>query len=102
MNVTDYSHDAWKQYIDIVDKFTSKHVVRSDLHVYGLAHERVVRFCLRYKDLGDYRMGLWHETTRNVKTMRELAQALLDACDFVDAQNPGWASSHNHPVRFDQ
>lgn len=92
--------DAWKQHLDLLERFTHEIEVRPDLTVTGLAWDRCVRFTLskdnpnhdpKYGPKGAIK---YHSTTRNVGTMRELALALLAACDFVDANNPVWASNH--------
>jgi hypothetical protein len=90
--------DAWKQFGDLKSKFTKVFQPKKDLKVTALAHERCVKFELGYwpqpsrKNLFTGKPSMYyHQTTRNVITMRELAQALLDACDFVDASNPEWA-----------
>lgn len=91
--------DAWKQYSDLFSRFYTSVKVREDLIVEALGVERTVRFTLKTDNpnaRGPFSIDRWfrHSTQRNVSTMRELAQALLDACDFVDASNPQWASKH--------
>lgn len=95
--------DAWKKYYDLLEKFTKKYEPRPDLCVTARAHERCVEIEIGVwdrkatnffdppgKPTGKY---IWTSAgKRNVSTMRELAQALLDACDFVDENNPVWAS----------
>lgn len=70
--------------------------VRHDIVVAALGLDRAVMLTFREtdhdKDALDKRRYRYHTTQRNVSTMRELAQALLDACDFVDESNPVWAS----------
>lgn len=87
--------DAWQQLHDLLDKYTKEWEVRPDLKVVARATDRTVDF-----QLGRMRKG-WldietihfdYGTTRNIHTMRELAQALLDACDFVEGCNPKWAN----------
>jgi hypothetical protein len=97
--------DAWKRVADLHDKFTKQWKVRSDLRVTALAHERTVRFELgdRKNLRGSIDVPIWHDTQRNVSTMRELANALLQACDFVDKHNPEWAgrrTSVTKPVKL--
>ena len=91
--------DAWKQQDDLLRRFTKEWKVRADLRVTAHATERGVE--LEVGELReDYRGSLdirgrfiWHSTDkRNVSTMRELANTLLAACDFVDESNPKWAS----------
>jgi hypothetical protein len=88
--------DAWKQLDDLQRKYTKEVEVRSDLVVTALGLERGVRVTLIQTNYGQdplhKRRHQYHSTQRNVSTMREFAQALLDACDFVDSANPGWAS----------
>lgn len=84
--------DAWKQFLDMCDNFTMKVEIRKDLEVTALAHQRGVK--LAFKEPHPHMHGIWTEkesTQRNVGTMRELAEALLAACDFVDKHNPEWA-----------
>lgn len=72
--------DAWKQLDDLQRKYTQEIEVRRDLVVTALGTERGVRLTLGARS-----------TQRNVSTMRELAQALLEACAFVEDANPEWA-----------
>lgn len=87
--------DAWEQLYDLQKKYTKEVEVRHDLLVVALGLERAVMLTLvetdHDKDALDKRRHRYHSTQRNVSTMRELAQALLDACDFVDQSNPVWA-----------
>lgn len=87
--------DAWKQLDDLEEKYTKEVEVRPDLVVTALGLERGVMFTLLETDHDydtlDKRHYRHHSTQRNVSTMRELAQALLDACDFVEQANPKWA-----------
>lgn len=77
----EYANDAWKIYHDLLEKYTLKTEVRSDIKVYGHAIDRSVEL-IKTKSTGK----------RNIATMRELASALNEACDFVEEQNPKWAS----------
>lgn len=89
--------DAWKQHHDLMEKFTREFKPRADLRVVGQAAYRTVvvgigestKLTGTAKEMHPYD---WHETTRNVSTMRELAEAILAACDFVEQSNPVWAS----------
>lgn len=88
------SDDAWKQHFDLLEQFTQSREVRPDLKVIAHACDRTVSLHLgtpndSHRSLIRYH---WKSTQRNVRTMRELAHALLDACDFVEASNPVWAS----------
>lgn len=83
--------DAWKQLHDLLGANTTSLDVRHDLSVTAHGCNRSVELNLAYHT-DDVGMRRWHSTgERNVGTMRELAQALLDACDFVEQVNPTWA-----------
>lgn len=94
--------DAWEQVADLEEKYTEEVEVRRDLVVTALGLERGVMFTLIETDHDydtlDKRHYRHHSTQRNVSTMRELAQALLDACDFVEQANPVWAQLLDRPV----
>lgn len=86
--------DAWEQFQDLRKKFTQEVEVRKDIVVTARALDRGVELRLRDKDWHD-KGPVGHSIAtgpRNIKTMRELAQAILDACDFVESSNPEWAS----------
>jgi hypothetical protein len=97
--------DAWKQKNDLLAKYTKEWKVRSDLVVTAIAWDRGVRLEVGRFDspkldpsrrdgkplVGPRNYAI---TNRNVTTMRELAQALMDACDFVVESNPEWASKN--------
>lgn len=92
--------DAWKQYSDLVSTFTKTNKVRFDIKVTGRAWDRHVELEIgtvnRDYAAPDPRHITWHSTgTRNVSTLRELADAIVAACDFVDNLNPEWASHHD-------
>lgn len=90
--------DAWAQLDDLLKQYTKRWEVRPDLAV--LAH--ATKYCVELRmgeprnndhddplsKIGRYR---WHVTNRNVGTMKELAQALLKACEFVEESNQKWA-----------
>src|SRR5258708_6177238 len=87
--------DAWRQEYELLGRFTKEWEVRHDLRVVGLACERTVRLDVAFGENPKFSMmPNWHYNQRNVSTMRELANALLAACDFVDQSNPVWASHH--------
>lgn len=93
-----YSDDAWKQHNDLVNKFTARWAVRNDLVVTAKAYDRSVELSVsEYIDSDLTLNKKWHVTRRNVGTMRELAQALEDACDFVEKHNPEWAKNLPYP-----
>lgn len=84
--------DAWRQEYELHEKYTKEWEVRSNLKVVGLACDRTVRLdTVMGKSPKFPNMPNWHWNERNVGTMRELAYALLDACDFVEQSNPVWA-----------
>ncbi len=96
--------DAWKQAFDLNKRFTQTWEVRSDLEVTALGTKRNVRlrvgdwsFNAMKQDPRDYTAEP-QITDRNVSTMRELANAILAACDFVDQANPKWAGNPVPPV----
>lgn len=96
--------DAWQRLNELLERFIKEWDVRPDLSVTAHACDRSVEF-----QIGEARVDhhgpldvrdkfIWHSAgRRNVSTMRELAQALLDACDFVDASNPEWAALPDFP-----
>lgn len=87
--------DAWKQLKELHEQYTREWEVRPDLAVTALGTDRGVRLGVRYH-AGNPReldMPKWHFRSGNVETMRELAQALLTACDFVDKANPEWSAA---------
>lgn len=86
--------DAWKQHLDLLDTFTQSAEVRKDLRVTAHATDRAVELIVYYPSTGKrFEMPRYHTTgPRNVGTMRELANAILAACDFVDESNPTWAA----------
>ena len=85
--------DAWEQADVLRRRFTKEWLVRADLRVRALGTERCVEFGLGDTHDGLNRFRMRFETTRrNVGTMREVAAALIAACDFVDEANPQWAS----------
>lgn len=83
--------DAWKQVADLQEKYSQDYEVRPDLLVQALGVDRNVRLTLFGERDGEFGQRSFKETQRNVKTMRELAYALLDACAFVEQSNPTWA-----------
>ncbi len=89
--------DAWKQVSDLWAKFSKRWEIRNDLKVTALGPDRAVRLEVGISSKMDPRrlVGGGHAvTTRNVITMRELGEALIAACDFVDEVNPEWAKGH--------
>jgi hypothetical protein len=93
MDVDPYANDAFKQYYNLLDKFTQEYEVRPDIEVHAYAWDRSVELVLLEKSPDRLKLDRAHSTgKRNIATMRELAQALLDACDFVEQHNPEWAS----------
>ena len=92
-----YTNDAWYQHHNLISKYTKEVDVGStkNLSVVALAHERGVELSIGTA-IETNRFGRemsWTSTgKRNVATMRELAKAINDACDFVEENNPKWAS----------
>lgn len=90
--------DAWEQVHRLWEEYTKDWQVRPDLKVTALGTDRTVRLAVGRDPM--YSLDphpnpverQFAVTDRNVNTMRELAEALLAACDFVDAANPEWAS----------
>lgn len=85
--------DAWQQLYDLISEYTREWRPRDDLHVIAHATDRCVEFILwdQKPPAGSLEMRRYRSTKRNVGTMRELAEAILDACDFVEESNPEWA-----------
>lgn len=88
----EYANDAWKIYHDLLVKYTLKIEVRSDIKVYGHATDRSVELILIDYQSDKLKIKTKSTGKRNIATMRELATALNEACDFVEEQNPKWAS----------
>lgn len=88
-----YKDDAWKKLFDLWEENGKTFEVRDDLVVQALGPDRSVRLTMYEHttpgDEHDFKRR-YIATDRNISTMRELAQALLDACDFVEACNPHW------------
>lgn len=86
--------DAWQQHRDLLARFTKEFPVRNSLTVTALATDRRVQLKVtpttHYHNEPTPRPVV---STHNVSTMRELAEAILAACAFVDDSNPEWASS---------
>lgn len=88
----EYANDAWKIYHDLLEKYTLKTEIRSDIKVYGHATDRSVELILIDYQSDKSKIKTKSTGKRNIATMRELARALNEACDFVEEQNPKWAS----------
>lgn len=89
----DPTWDAWKK-ADAIRKLNTKTwEIRSDIRVDAMGIDRGVRVTLIHKNAAHpLDIPRWHSTgSRSTSTMRELAQAILDACDFVEEKNPKWA-----------
>ncbi len=87
--------DAWEQRHHLMIEYTQEWEVRSDLKVTAQGCDRCVQLAV---GLGVPHpkfpwMQKFHYTQRNVDTMRELAGALLAACDLVEKANPTWAEA---------
>lgn len=86
-----YENDAWKRYYDLLNELSTRVEVRSDIHVTAKAYDRGVELVL-FDGTEPLKRNFISTGSRNIGTMRELAKALNDACDFVEEQNPKWAS----------
>ena len=89
-----YENDAWFQKDQLLKRTTKKIEVRSDLIVTAVASDRRVDLTIVKEVLSkDFAPKNKSYTVRqaNTATMRELAQAIIDACDFVEDQNPEWS-----------
>lgn len=92
------SKDAWEQHHDLVERYTKEWEPRPDLRVDAYGLDRSVRVSvgnLRDSQSPLSKLGRydWHSSgQRNVSTMRELAESILAACDFVEGCNPQWAA----------
>lgn len=85
--------DAWALHYALLEQFTRVLEVRPDIKVYGYGCDRTVELVsLKADGGGGPRRVSSPFGRRNVMTYRELAYALLEACDFVDAANPEWAA----------
>lgn len=98
MNTDDrYADDAWKQYYDLLNRFTQAYEVRTDIEVIAKAWDRSVEVILWDEQKGELVPRKFKSTgNRNISTMRELAACLNAACDFVEEMNPEWGS---HPTQ---
>ncbi len=88
--------DAWEQRYKLLLKYTHEWKVRDDLKVIANGCDRNVELRLGQRTNeppGSLHRWSWRTTQRNVSTMRELAEALLVACDFVEQTNPTWAKA---------
>jgi hypothetical protein len=86
-----YADDAWRKYDNLVNELSTYTEVRGDIHIHAIAYNRGVELIVFSGPVADMKRK-WQSTgKRNVSTMRELAQALNDACDFVESNNPKWA-----------
>lgn len=87
--------DAWLQFEELLGEFTYSCWIRSDINVIGHGTDRSVELILTKEIPGRQPPNnVDRHTTgkRSVHTMRELAEALTAACDFVEDVNPEWAS----------
>lgn len=95
--------DAWLQLHELLGQYTKEWQVRPDIRVTAISTDRNVKLEIGelredYKGRMDIRgKYVWHSTgPRNVSTLRELANVILSACDFVETSNPEWASYDVH------
>jgi hypothetical protein len=98
--------DAWKKHDNLWKRFRKETEIRKDIIVVANGIERGVHLQVGEYDenqeqildrpgkaSGGYR---YNDTgPRNISTMREVALALLEACDFVEESNPTWARLHD-------
>ncbi len=85
-----YANDAWKKYCDLCDEYSTYTEVRPDIHVRAIAYNRGVELIV-FDGVIPLNRSFQSTGKRNISTMRELAKALNDACDFVEESNPEWA-----------
>lgn len=85
--------DAWERKAKERADFTRGVTVSDDLVVEAAAWDRAVVVKIKKYDGDDYdeSTARWITRAGTVHTMSELAQAILDACEYVKAQNPKWA-----------
>jgi hypothetical protein len=95
--------DAWKKEHKLLEKYTRSTEVRKDIEVIARGCARGVELILWDMPKGPFDVKRNYKSTgkRNVSTMRELAEALLEACDFVEKSNPEWAKHLPSPVDQD-
>lgn len=88
----DPNWDAWKK-ADAVRRLNTKTwEIRADIRIAARATDRGVELTLIQEDKSGFGIPRFHSTgPRNISTMREVAEALLEACDFVEEKNPTWA-----------
>ena len=77
--------DAWQKHDDLVKSLTKVIETRPDITVIGNGWDRSVY--LGFDSSADFTFR-----PHNVRTMRKLAKALNDACDYVEEVNPKWAA----------
>jgi hypothetical protein len=100
---TDETKDAWLQLHELMEKFTEQWEVRRDINVTAWATHRTVELTLTREIPGMSAPNNkdWYSTgKRNVGTMRELAEAIIAACDYVEECNPMWASISDDPMEW--
>jgi len=93
--------DAWKQLYDLTNHYTETWKVRGDIKVTAHATHRGVELNIADESQIGLALKQWTSTgKRNVNTFRELADAINAACDFVEEENPEWASRSLDDVSF--
>lgn len=101
--------DAWREHISLYEAMKAaeersetewrnhEHPNIADLRVRAVAWDRHVLIEVA-TDRGDtsvyadFRSPTWFSRHTTVHSARRYAKAILDACDFVDEQNPTWAA----------
>lgn len=85
--------DAWKQMDELLERYTKRTDVRPDITVVAHATQRGVELIVWDDPALNPLSKRGYKSTgkRNVGALRELAQAINDACDFVQQSNPEWA-----------
>lgn len=92
--------DAWELQRNLQQATTRSWEVRSDISVDALGADRCVRLTITERPSGEWDIPTVLAVRQgNVITMRELAQTILAACDFVEEINPTWAEGISMPVQ---
>jgi hypothetical protein len=90
-----YKDDAWRKLDKLLGRFTRRWEPRKDITVTAHATDRAVELTL-YETRSGLQRPYMSTGRRNVGTLRELANCINAACDFVEASNPGWTNAPGH------